>query len=361
MCVLAEPIISEASRPSTDPSHPVPRGVRPPRQWLALHGPVQRLRIEPPRRHDHPPRFRSRQEERQHRPERPQASPQFGEVTRSYPPPTIQTGAQTMDSPGPDEIATALAEVDRRIGAINAALRAMPDGRRNTRFHIDRVNARRRLAEQLAVPAGQASRDRACQTEKLEMPWGLGRGERPQAPSVLPQPVRVQEFRLCPAYCIDSTSPDPRVVRARRLVARALLHSPARAGIAAHVRGDGRTLRSMPRSSRLPTTSTKPPSVLVDAFPAVPQSSNEWDGRGRWEPTATVRAIPPELDELRLCRTVPDFFISHHPRTRLLGCPVQPDGILPLPDLRRSPRPEPTPVRPQRSRLAGLSTPLRRG
>jgi len=53
-----------------------------------------------------------------------------------------------MDSPGPDEIATALAEVDRRIGSINAALRAMPDGRRNTRYHIDRVNERRRLMEQ---------------------------------------------------------------------------------------------------------------------------------------------------------------------------------------------------------------------
>jgi hypothetical protein len=49
------------------------------------------------------------------------------------------------NEPGPKEVAAALAKVDGLIVNINADLRRMPDWKRNTRFHTDRVTERRRL------------------------------------------------------------------------------------------------------------------------------------------------------------------------------------------------------------------------
>jgi hypothetical protein len=50
--------------------------------------------------------------------------------------------------PGPNEVATALENVDRLLASINGDLSRMPDHKRNTRFHADRVKERRRLLAQ---------------------------------------------------------------------------------------------------------------------------------------------------------------------------------------------------------------------
>jgi hypothetical protein len=50
-----------------------------------------------------------------------------------------------MDEPTLTEIASALAKVDGLIARITTDLRIMPDRKRNTRYHTDRVAERRRL------------------------------------------------------------------------------------------------------------------------------------------------------------------------------------------------------------------------
>jgi hypothetical protein len=53
-----------------------------------------------------------------------------------------------MTAPSPADVADAIAKVDRLIVAINRDLRNMPDWKRNTRFHTDRIAERRRLMTQ---------------------------------------------------------------------------------------------------------------------------------------------------------------------------------------------------------------------
>jgi hypothetical protein len=48
----------------------------------------------------------------------------------------------------PADVQTALAKVDALIVCINRDLAAMPDFKRNTRFHLDRIKERRRLMGQ---------------------------------------------------------------------------------------------------------------------------------------------------------------------------------------------------------------------
>jgi hypothetical protein len=49
---------------------------------------------------------------------------------------------------GPNDVANDLAAVDRLINAISSDLRRMPDGKRKTRWHLDRLAERRRLMAQ---------------------------------------------------------------------------------------------------------------------------------------------------------------------------------------------------------------------
>jgi hypothetical protein len=49
---------------------------------------------------------------------------------------------------GTNHIADDLAAIDRLITNINGDLRRMPDRKRNTRFHTDRIAERRRLMAQ---------------------------------------------------------------------------------------------------------------------------------------------------------------------------------------------------------------------
>jgi hypothetical protein len=53
-----------------------------------------------------------------------------------------------MEEPTLNEIADALAKVDGLIARISTDLRLMPDRKRNTRYHTDRVAERRRLMAQ---------------------------------------------------------------------------------------------------------------------------------------------------------------------------------------------------------------------
>ena len=53
-----------------------------------------------------------------------------------------------MDTLAPNDLDAALAKVDRLITSIDADLRRMPDFKRNTRYHTDRVAERRRLLSQ---------------------------------------------------------------------------------------------------------------------------------------------------------------------------------------------------------------------
>jgi hypothetical protein len=53
-----------------------------------------------------------------------------------------------MDEPTLTEIAAALAKVDGLIARISTDLRIMPDRKRNTRYHTDRLAERRRLMAQ---------------------------------------------------------------------------------------------------------------------------------------------------------------------------------------------------------------------
>jgi hypothetical protein len=47
-----------------------------------------------------------------------------------------------------DDVARDLAENARLLDGVKAALRSMPDGKRNTRWHLDRKAARQRLQQQ---------------------------------------------------------------------------------------------------------------------------------------------------------------------------------------------------------------------
>jgi hypothetical protein len=53
-----------------------------------------------------------------------------------------------MDGPSPNDVSAALAKVDGLIDNINRDLRRMPDRKRNTRWHLDRIAERRRLMGQ---------------------------------------------------------------------------------------------------------------------------------------------------------------------------------------------------------------------
>lgn len=97
-------------------------------------------------------------------------------------------------------------------------------------------------------------------------------------------------------------------------------------GAMAYVQAHGELLGASPEYLE-PDDLEQATDAFIAALPPVPQSSNEWDGFGRWTPNDVVLAIPPELEDF----DGPDAPDEHITRAPGYAESLASDGITLLP------------------------------